>query len=459
MPTDNFELLPDSGQPSERRCCRHLHDVFTTNPCLHGFIFISILTLDIAEITNDWLLIMDISSLEQGLVYGPLNPTLIMLLLLATAIGSLAIVFEILNITRDICSGQPWVDLDLDSAFVVWLDEIPTISINLVISFCHSEPVSYFQLTKCLIVILSVFLRIIVPLVRIYLTRKQNSSAKPFRKSIYKVVTTIGLCLALCGSITIFIFSHVIAIEERQFKFRMPHEIWAGKFAFDEYFKNVGIYFHHKNLRSFANDEVWLKLANIQEFYMTDIINVKVTYTVSSKDEINKIVINSYNSTDERFRECYNLLKYENGTSQYLYVDKCSLTFITSTEMPEKLIVKFIFKRPQMPFLLGDITYNMKYMRKFVCHNITANGTTLYRNIGSKSMLGKLLYMKQETRLQSSHRLVHKKMSTNQSTSNLLYKADHYMKTADEIWRTGMYGCECTGKHGPTMDSNVTVMC
>ncbi|XP_053375526.1 uncharacterized protein LOC123533606 [Mercenaria mercenaria] len=460
MTTDSFELLPDSCQPPDRKCCDHLHKVLTIHPFLYGFVFISILVLDIAEVINDCFLFKDVSYLEEGLVYGPLSPTLVMILLLATAVGSLAIVFEILNITRDICSGKPWVDLDLDSALVVWLNEIPILSVNFAISLCHSEPVSYFQLTKCLIVILSVFLRIVVPLIRLYLAQDEDSSRKPFRKSIYKFVTNIGLCLALCGSVTIFIFTHVIALGEKQFKFRMPHEIWAGKSVFDEYFSDVGIYLHHRNLKSFKNDEIWLKLADIDEFYTIDSMNVKVTYTISYENKIEKLVMNSYNSSKERFRECYNLAESENGTLNYLYIGNCSFTYITSEENSEKLIFKFVFHRPQMHLLLGDISYKVKYLKNFVCYNVAGNDTFLYDNIGSKpTVLGQLLYMKQETRLHASHRLVHKNMSSNQSTSSLLYEADHYMKTADEIWKTGMYGCECTGKHGPTMDENITVMC
>lgn len=434
--------------------------VCTTHPCLYGFMFISILTLDIAEITNDYFLFKDVIYLEKGLVFGPISQSLAMSLLLASAVGSLALVFELLNITRHICSGKPWVDLDLDSAFVVWLEEIPTISVNVAISLCRSEPISYFQLTKSVIVILSVVLRILVPLVRSYLARSQEPDRKSFRKSVYRFITTAGLCLALCGSVTVLIFTHVIATEEKQFQFRLPQEIWAGKYAFEKYFTDVGIYFHHRNLKTFTNEEILLKLADIDEFYSTNSINVKVTYTISSNNEIEKLAINSYNTTDERYRECYNLDRSENGTMQYSSVNNCSFNFISTDSNPEKLIFKFIFHRPRIHLILGDISYNMKYMKNFVCYNITANDTIIYDNTRKHpTMLGKLLYMKQETRLHASYRLVHRNISTNEPTDKLPYEADHYMQEADEMWKSGMHGCESTGNHGPTMDEDTTVLC
>lgn len=460
MTTESFELLPDSGQPAERQCCDHLHKVFTTHPCLYGFVFISIFVLDIAEITNDCLLFIDVSFMEEGLVYGPLSPTLIMALLLTTAIGSLAIVFELLNITRDVCSGQPWVDLDLDSALVVWCNEIPTLSVTFTISICHSEPISYFQLIKCLIVIASVILRIVVPLIRLYLERGEEPATKPFRKSIYKFVTTVGLCLALCGAVTIFTFTHVIALDERQFKFKMPHEIWAGKSSFEEYFEDVGIYLNHRDFKTFEDDEIWLKLANIDEFYGDESISVKVTYTLQSDKKIKKLAVNSYNSSQERFRECYELAKTEDGAYQYSYINNCTFSFITSREYPEKLLFKFVFHPPRRYLLLGDILFHVKYMKNSVCYNITGNNTYLYEEIRNQpTVIGQILYMKQETKLRASHRLVHRNISSNASESNSLYEANHYMKTAEEIWKTGVYGCECSGKHGPTTDENITLAC
>jgi hypothetical protein len=273
-------------------------------------------------------------------------------------------------------------------------------------------------------------------------------------------VTTVGLCLALCGAVTIFTFTHVIALDERQFKFKMPHEIWTGKSSFEEYFEDVGIYLNHKDFKTFKDDEIWLKLADIDEFYGVDSISVKVTFTLSSDRKIKKLVLNSYNSTEQRFRECYNLAKSDNDVYQYSYVENCSFSFITSKESQEKLLFKFVFHRPRRHLLLGDIFFRVKNIKNSVCYNITGNNTYLYEKIRNKpTVIGQILYMKQETSLRSSHRLVHRNISSNQSTNSLLFEADHYMKTAEEIWKTGVYGCECSGKHGPTTDENITLAC
>lgn len=461
MASDSFELLSDSGPTDANQCGRHLRVVFTTHPVLFCFVFISILTLDLAECTNDWLLLKDVLFLEQGLVFGPLKRMVVMILALACAIGSLAIVFEILNISREFLTGKPWVDLDLCSAIVVWLNEVPTLAVNFVISLCHNEPVSYFQLTKALIVILSVILRVIVPLVRTFLQKKEIADSVPkFRKSVYKCFNTIGLCLVLCGASSVFIFLHVVAAEEGKFRFRMPDEIWGGQLAYDRYFKDVAIYYRHKGIVSEDGEDYWLRLANIEEFLAEDTINVKVAMT--KRDSVfQKIVVNSYNFTDERYRECYTYEHANAGRYQYT-IKPCVFDFIPPNSPQEQIIFRFDFKKPQNRLILGDILYNAKFHRQNVCYNLIGNNTDLLlnqTNTGKPTQIGSLLYLKSSLHLVSTYRLVLSSATTNQTTVPGLYNTNHTLLGADDIWHTGLYGCECTGKDGPSFHANVHLTC
>ncbi|WAR21165.1 YFEX-like protein [Mya arenaria] len=88
---------------------------------------------------------------------------------------------------------------------------------------------------------------VVIPLIRTYLEKKSTVHSTPkFRKTIYKGVNTIGLCVALSGASAVFIFTHVMAADEGKLQFRMPDEIWGGQFAYDQYFKNVGVFYQHE---------------------------------------------------------------------------------------------------------------------------------------------------------------------------------------------------------------------
>ena len=47
-----------------------------------------------------------------------------------------------------------WVNTDLVSAVIIWIEDLPQISINLYIAHCREDPTSGFQLFKAAIVLL-----------------------------------------------------------------------------------------------------------------------------------------------------------------------------------------------------------------------------------------------------------------------------------------------------------------
>ena len=456
MASDNFELLQESAQPEERKLCSHLQKVFTTHPCLYGFMFIAIFILDLAQICNDWLLIREIIFLRQGLVYGPLSPTIVMVLVVASGVGSLAMGFEMFNVSRDVCTGRPWGDLELVSAIVVWAEEIPTMTINFAISMCHNEPISMFQMSKTLIVALSVVIRIAVPLIKAYLSSKDaRASDTRFRKSVYRVITSAGLCLTLCSIVAVVIFTHVIATDERKFQFRVPSEIWSSQFAHDTYFTDVGIYFHHSELNEPVKDQYWVKLTEINDFEKIHNMYAKISY-VRRNNKINTLMIASYTDSEELFNECY---KYQEETNQYVFTD-CVADFIPASG--ETLIFRFAFEEPQQYLILGDIVYSVRYKKSNICYNPTVNGTNIYHNATEEEdleLLGRLVYIKPMTVLQESHRLIDRTHTIDDMADHLPYKIDQEILEGEEIWKTGMYGCECTGKSGPSYQSDMTLSC
>lgn len=456
MARDRLELLSDSELHPGRRRFQHLHKACTTNPCLVGFMFFSTVTLNITEISNDALLTLDVASLRPGLVYGQLDHTLLTVWLLFYSMSVIAMVFEILNIARYLIGGNPLVDLDLNSAAVVWLGETPTTATSIAISMCRSEPVSCFQLTKSLLVILSVILRIVDPIIKSQKMKDGSKRKRSCRNAVFQVITALGLCLAFCGAISVFIFTHVLAVSAGQLKFRQPEEVWSGNVTFERYFPNVGIYFHHEKLQPTGDGKTWLKLADIEECYSLNSVNVKVTVSLSG-NIVQKLVINSYNTTGERFRECFELVQLLDGSVQYRLVN-CTASFISQTVNTEQFVFRFVFLHPQLHLILGDISFNAKYIRDFSCLNISINDTGLYRTAAGNSLLGHLMYMKQRSKLLQTQRLVSSQTTQLQSTHFLLETA-HELTPADEIWRTGLLGCDCSGRLAPYLDKALHVPC
>ncbi|KAH3706466.1 hypothetical protein DPMN_065852 [Dreissena polymorpha] len=461
MVHDNFELLTEEGRPRHKNFGDHLRNVFTTHPFLHCFLFISIITVDLAETVSDWLFLKDILYLQEGLVYGPVKAQLVMALVLTSGIGCITIVFEVINTTRKFLTGRPWIDMDIVSAVVIWLEEVPTLTVNFLITMCHNEPVSYFQLAKSIVVALSVIVRLICQLIRAYLDKQTtNKVPSKFRASVFKFFANIGMCLILCGSIAVFIFTHVIATDERKFEFRMPQEIWAGHYAYDKYFTDVGIYFNHEAITNKDKRNYWINLADIDDFFDIDSIHIKVTLSKENTN-INRVIVNSYNTTGEQFRECY---EYRVTSQDPIFEHvNCTFDFISENSKKDTILFWFYFRRPQKHLILGDIAYNAKFLTNNVCYDVNANQTTIIQSFGNEpqknSPIGRLLYLKRNSNVRSRQRLVPWTRSFNQSTGKSLYDIDSTLLGADDIWNTGMYGCKCSGRDGPTFDKKLALTC
>lgn len=446
------ENNPEEKQP---RCCRNLEEI-SKHLCLYFFMFISIVTLDLAQTTNDWLMYHDISKINKGLVYGPLDPYLVLIFLIICSVSSVATVFEILNLLRYLCAGRPLVDLDLISAIIVWFCDVSMLTINVLIALCHSEPVSYFQLSKAILVSVGVAVRILVPLARTYVTRHQKTGrAEKFHKSIYRMLTTTGVCLMLVGAVSIFIFTHTISSDDGKPQFLLPWDIWEGQITYRRYFANVGIYFTHENLKfpqQTSEAPYWVKLADIKEFYAEESIYVKLSYS-EHNGYTQRLIINSFNPNNTRYKECYIL----DDAGKLNMVEDCTADYITDSE---DIIFRFVYLRPHIHLILGDIIYNAKYRVNGLCHNLEVNDTDIY-DLKKERFVGKLVYMKHETQAHVGHRLVQDN-STSQdviSGDSPQYKTQHFLVDVKEVWKMGMYGCDSKGRKGPSKNESVTLTC
>ena len=122
-------------------------------PCRILF-FLVIFGLDLADLFSDWLLYVDVSLAEEGLVYGPPGDAAINALLAFSIIGSVTFLFEAVNLWWEVFRNNPWLDTDLVSAVIIWIEDLPQISINVYIAMCREDPISVFQLSKASIVLL-----------------------------------------------------------------------------------------------------------------------------------------------------------------------------------------------------------------------------------------------------------------------------------------------------------------
>ena len=185
------------------------------------FVFLSLLAIDSADMINDWLFYNDMHLLQKGLVFGPIESSLLNTLLAFSIIGVLTFLLEVILVGREIFQPDEgsWIDIDYVSTVTVWIEEVPQITLSVIIASCREEAVSIYQISKASVVIIGCILRLIIAIIRFcFRRRKENYENEKIFKSFYALFL-VGLILSVIGSILVFIFSHALS-DGGQIKFQ-----------------------------------------------------------------------------------------------------------------------------------------------------------------------------------------------------------------------------------------------
>ncbi|KAH3716917.1 uncharacterized protein LOC127855117 [Dreissena polymorpha] len=427
--------------------CQQCHNKFG----FKLFVFLLVVSLDIADLVSDWLLFHDVWLAKEGLVYGPPEDIVKYLLLAFSVLGTLTFLFEISNLWWDIFRRNPWVNVDLLSAITIWIEDVPQIAISVVIIACREEAISYFQLVKAAVIILGAIIRLIVSLVQ-YCSksaRKDLECAKVNKESrrhvVYRVFIMMGLILTLGGAITIFLFTQSERNADGSLNFKIPHRIMEGEFDDEKYFTNVSIYFSHSyfdyekhnSSDSFFDSKNFLRL-------------IKLNDVKNSKTDKNVHII--YDGTHTQFhiqvdgqKKCYIINK---STQQVTQETTCSI--LTN---PEQFAFTFHFVKPSVPGLIfGDITYALKTGTSTNCETPTLKvADNLAAQMNNPISVLLRYYRTKPGVTEDNH--IHKT-----STSHKFYHASDLIDIS-EVWKTGFAYCKSSGSPAPHKGDNLEVQC
>ncbi len=260
------------------------------------FVFLVLLAIDLADMINDWLFYNDMFLLEKGLVFGPMESSLINALFAFSIIGSLTFFLEVSLVGKQIFQpdDMAWVDVDYVSAVTVWIEEVPQITISVIIASCHEEAVSIFQISKASVVIIGCVLRLIIAIIRFcYRRRRENYENEKIFKSCYAVLL-VGLILSVIGSSLVFFFSHALS-DGGQIKFQEPTEFLKMKRDTTKYYDQVGIYLDGRELPINAQMRMnydWIKLVDLTDIERNiyPAKKIKFSKTGSTKIQIQTIL-------------------------------------------------------------------------------------------------------------------------------------------------------------------------
>ena len=450
------ENIPDDGCITKLPCYQKLHNSLK----FKVFVFLLVFCLDAVDLISDWLLYSDVAKTERGLVYGPPEEALVWSLLAFSIVGSLTFTFEVINLWWEIFRNNPWIDSDLMSAITTWIEDVPQIALNVFIVACREEAISYFQLVKASVIIVSAIIRIIVSLIR-YCSKRAlcelhnaRKNAKNRRHVTYRVFIMLGLMVTLAGSVTVFMFTQSERNPDGTLNFKVPHSVIVGEYDDEKYFHNVSIFLSHPlfdqhQTGDLKEDKInWIRMAtiyDIRQTYEDGFFHVR--YDNSTK---NKIVLTLSDSQGaDVSQDCFT---FDHSSGLLTSQSNCNAFLPVGPNVIE-FIFKFQFTEPKVPSLIfGDIKYNVAVKENAKCHGPSSS---IYDDISrrlSDTNNAALHYFRTKTGVADDKHLLYT------GSTPQYYRSDNLIDIS-EVWRTGFATCKSTGSMAPHSDSNINVPC
>ncbi|KAI8749129.1 uncharacterized protein LOC106080277 isoform X2 [Biomphalaria glabrata] len=426
---------------------------------IHILAFLFLVGNDIADFISDWLFWAEVRVVGKGIVYGEPDQAAVWALLAFCIVGTITFIFEIVNLWWESFRGNPWIDSDLLSAVVIWIEDIPQVAISMYLVLCREEPISVFQLVKASVIIIGIFIRIIVSLVK-YCNKEAIRSHHHVK---YKVCIMLGMIIEAACAVAIFVLTQTERDGSGTVSFRVPTTIIDDQLDDQRYFGNVSIFashayfFNQGQLDPDKKDSVvnWIRLTTINKLRSSP--NKELNFRIQFEQIANILKMAIWEKLAAwTLVVCYNV-DISIASIQNVTNTTCAATNYFND--PVNAFIKFRYEEPSSMFkknVLGEIYVNMKLNQSGQCTPYSDYRSTIEESLKDQVNMT-LHYYRTVLSLLPTDTNHMKHNGTQDPTFFKNIKSD--MTDVSEVWRTGWMECEATGHVGPVLDQGVELNC
>jgi len=454
--------------PSTVECdpCKNKPAISQSCQC-RKLLFLVLVVTELADFLSDWLFYLDISLLQKGLVYGPVGPLKLWLLLFFSVIGSVTFFIEVMNLWWETFRDNAWVDSDILSAVIIWIEDVPQIIINLLIALCHEEPISVFQLVKAMVVILGILVRIVVSAVKYSETKKTQCRSQ----AVVRAVILGGVLVEAITAVAVFFFTQTEMRGQGAVVFKMPTTYFEETFNDRRYFANVSVFLHHRDLMDRGvfdqdkRDDVvnWIRLAAIEDIrsHGDKEAYFRLQYEgVPPMSDVTKMAVSAWKSRGRggewQLSECYTLNSNTGDVNSIFETCKQSGFFTNSTDIH----IKFKFEPPGFLFnrkIFGDVRLRIEQKHQ---GDTTCIPLKSFRDSVAGSIVGHvpmtLRYFRSAAPVEAGKTHV---LWEGSQGSRLFRNDGSDLEDIQTVWKTGWLHCDSTGSFGPNWSDNLKMNC
>lgn len=323
-------------------------------------------------------------------------------------ISTFTSILEIIQVTRDTYRKRLTSRFgQITNCLTLWLEDVPLLTLNLLVVICRDGEVTRINLAKSIIGIIAASIRSLSILLNKWLIR-HDYQRKDHLSQFFNTISTIGVVLVFMISIAIHVIANLPFDHFGRLYLRSPADFQQFKFAHQKYFDHVGLFLHS------SSDEYE------KYIYLTDIENIINNRSTTFVYGLNK-------------KEQIFCLKQSNQTC-FIQSNSSSHLQIYEKNLSDKLInysITFQYQQPDFYYLLGDIHYNI----------IRCDLKDFYID----DMKIVLHYFPLKSKF---YRMKHPLVS-NENETFRYYDPDTDFDSIAQLWQTGLSKCTSTSTYTP----------
>lgn len=400
--------------------------------------FFVLLVLGAFNLLVDWFFYTRIELIEPGLIYGPPDKQLKLVVFIFCVISTIGFIVEVVHNIDDLSETRKlrFLTQSVTNFIIIVFTDLPLIILNLIIIACHDGEPTIITTVKSTVCITMFAVRLILMMSYRCCSRRQIHSR--FER-IIDILATIGLCLVLLISIKIQL---ICLFPTRSsggfFPVSDPMKFKTMDFVKSKYLNGVGIFTQWplQAGNTSGTEHGYLRITDINEVIDETFLRITIKTNQAFYDG------NDYTICliKRNIEECYQMSK-DSGYMKKLSTSSKSLGKHHHSEL-------LITKEPAQAYryLLGYLDYNMKQM------TIDQDGTVLECSIHQH--LDSVLYGKF---LPNAVDLTEWLRPIGDLFSFYNHKTD--LQTVDKYWLTGIFGCHMSGDLGPKFNTRILMEC
>ena len=437
---------------------------------------------------GDWALYSSLSSIEEGLVYGPIPQVKVNCILAWSIIGTAFAVIKILYHGTKLANSEEWCSLHgsryrtasifLDLAYDA-IYQLPKIAFKLWIIRCREEGLNVIICVTSAIDLLSSVFPICGYVLAFFkylgccnnnAESEGNGEAVTNVNGRVKIGVNVARFIALLANlgitITIIIFSlHFRSKSDGAILSKQKFNIYNKVYDMDRYFKNVGVFFAHPKLDNQWNYNFshvdWIKLYPFYHEIFDEDIGLSSPECFPSKTLTHRIHFSDVPATSIFY---FKITHREKNKVEHYIVDTSSKYVGTTTHYSEiekyhsyTIIIKsdFISSDKSKSRVFGRIRFNWKTL--WPSGNCTSPNITIvdddYKMTATKPY-AIIQYFRERREVPAHHTFLKK-----EGSQVRFYNPKEDLEDIEKVWRPGFGDCESTGDLAPVFDTSLNVEC